>query len=172
MTSPQVSPPPSPRSRTPSPPSFEYEEAGVPSSEKRKSTTPQRVVKELVPKDSPWSTEDWWNESSGLCRPIVEAICSSLESSTNILLGGSKIPLDESPTSVMKYPESVDSKICMDKGHVEFVNSSTGGKLWGVFHQGWGKLIVKADPWQFVQYEANVPSEYVNGRFNCWNSSD
>lgn len=59
---------------------------GAVTARKRKSVTPKRVLKELVPKDSPWTESDWWNERSGMCRQIVEAICRCLESAVEVLV--------------------------------------------------------------------------------------
>ena len=87
---------------------------------KRKKTTtttttisPRRkrgnnIVKELVPKDSPWSQSDWWNEKSGTCRPIVQAIRHSLDGAVEVFVPQSiqKLPIQDyhyySPKSVLQ----------------------------------------------------------------------
>eukprot|EP00522_Entomoneis_paludosa_P015187 CAMPEP_0172460062 /NCGR_PEP_ID=MMETSP1065-20121228/35330_1 /TAXON_ID=265537 /ORGANISM="Amphiprora paludosa, Strain CCMP125" /LENGTH=405 /DNA_ID=CAMNT_0013214965 /DNA_START=60 /DNA_END=1278 /DNA_ORIENTATION=+ len=165
-----------------------------PAVSKRKSSTPQRQVVELVPKDSPWTPADWWNETSQTCRPLVEAICSSLEHGTSVL----SVPMEEddevpeaepSPKGVDKFPrvvaendeedeelveiakaagdtteaktEKTPPKILFDRGYVEYIPKTSGGGVFAVFHEGWGKLLNASEPWSIVAHRDEVHAMHL-----------
>mmetsp|Transcript_12020 Transcript_12020/g.29202 ORF Transcript_12020/g.29202 Transcript_12020/m.29202 type:complete len:392 (-) Transcript_12020:18-1193(-) len=143
---------------------------------KRKASTPKSLIVELVPKDSPWTEADWWNEKSQTCRPIVQSICTSLESGTTLL---AKPPAmdkltsspslskeqasDTSPTGVADFPGDGEDtlKVLFDRGYVEYIPKTSGGGVFGLFHEGWGKLLMASEPWSIVGHNETVHSMHL-----------
>ncbi|KAL7567949.1 hypothetical protein ACA910_019659 [Epithemia clementina (nom. ined.)] len=129
------------------------------SPKKRKAYRPKRRITELVPKDSPWNQTDWWNEKSGKCRPIVEALRKGLEAAVEVFVfhdttNANKVPIGQSPKSVLDpIPNDPEEKVIhFDRGYVRYLEDEGHAKgVWGVFHLSWGKLLASrtaASPWR------------------------